>query len=159
VSPSSWSAALNRRALLALDVVNAPRYRQNQQGKGETYCNIFVWDGSKALGVEIPHVVGGAEKNANGVAQWMATTGVTLGWKETDLQTAWAKANQGIPAVSMWNNPGGTGHMSFFLPRADGNAAASPPRIVQAGGANLADATMAAGWGVFANKAHHYTFG
>ena len=121
-----------------------PRFRRDQQGKGETYCNIFVWDVTRAMGVEIPHWVDhnnnptvlskGIELDANGVIQWLQTRGESLGWKMADPQRAQELANQGFPVIVMLLNPGGIGHMAVVRPGQ--NSLIQGASIAQAGGTN-----------------------
>src|SRR5438067_1564270 len=51
------SAANYAAVVKQFDVANNGRYTPNQQGKGETYCNIFLWDVTRALACEVPHWV------------------------------------------------------------------------------------------------------
>ena len=48
-SMDNYQAVLNE-----FGVETNPRYLQRN---GNTYCNIFVWDATKAMGAEIPHWV------------------------------------------------------------------------------------------------------
>ena len=50
------SPALLDRLIEQFDVENSARYTPHKHG-GDTYCNIFVWDVTSALGAEIPHYV------------------------------------------------------------------------------------------------------
>jgi len=83
-SPALYDAVIDQFV-----VEKNPRYRRDQQGKGETYCNIFVWDVTRAMGAEIPHwvdqennptVLGkGIELDANAVIQWLQNRGKNQG--------------------------------------------------------------------------------
>ncbi|MFC1922111.1 hypothetical protein ACFLY4_02390 [Chloroflexota bacterium] len=148
-SPARYDAVIDQFV-----VEKNPRYRRDQQGKGETYCNIFVWDVTRAMSAEIPHwvdqennpaVLGkGIELDANAVIQWLQNRGQNHGWKRVDPQQAQELANQGFPVVVTWLNPGGIGHIAVVRP-----GQYSPnqgPRIAQAGGKNFNHGTVAQGF-------------
>jgi predicted chitinase len=111
---------------------------------GATYCNIFAWDVTRAMGAEIPHWVDGAgnpasvgqgrELDANGGHRWLEQHGPRFGWREVSAEEAQAMANQGHPAVASWNNPGGIGHIAVVRP---GEMTSRGPAIAQAGGVNF----------------------
>jgi len=102
------------------------RYRKNQRGAGETYCNIFLWDVSLALRCEIPHWAGpsgqptrvgeGQELDANSVIFWLREWGPRYGWVPAEAAGALVAANRGEPAVACWHNPGGIGHVAVVRP-------------------------------------------
>lgn len=145
-SPARYEAVIDQFA-----VEKNPRYRRNQQGKGETYCNIFVWDVTRAMGAEIPHwvdqensptVLGkGIELDANGAIQWLQTQ---ESWKRVDPKRAQNLANQGFPVMATWLNPGGVGHIAVVRP---GQYSSNEgPAIAQAGGTNFNHGTVALGF-------------
>jgi len=94
------------------------RYKPYKNGKGDTYCNIFAWDVTSAMGAEIPHwvdsvtgeprnypdVKGAIELNANGMAKWLKEHGSKYGWIEVSAKEAQEAANSGKPAVVCWYN-------------------------------------------------------
>ena len=146
------NAVSYRQALAQFDVVNNPRYKARDNN---TYCNIFLWDGSRALGCEIPHfdlfyanidgnaVLTGHEHNANVVATWLASDEAAItGWHSIGQFNVNLNTNKGIPTVVVWNNPGGIGHVAWVLPSI-GNGT----RIAQAGAVNLFDAPQLSGFG------------
>ncbi|MBC6610453.1 LysM peptidoglycan-binding domain-containing protein [Hymenobacter sp. BT507] len=106
-----------------------PRYRPRD---GNTYCNIFLWDVTRAMHCEIPHWVnaqgnpaepfqaGASEMNVNGTLTWLTNQGTRhFGWKPTDAADAQRCANEGHPAVALWRNPtGGHGHTAVVRPGA-----------------------------------------
>lgn len=150
-TPSERSLALYDAVINQFAVEKNPRYRRNQQGKGETYCNIFVWDVTRAMGAEIPHwvdqtndpsVLGeGIELDANDVIQWLQSQG---GWKKVDSERAQDLANQGYPVVATWLNPGGIGHIAVVRP---GKYSSSQgPTIAQAGETNFNHGTVDLGF-------------
>ena len=142
-----------KQALAQFDVVNNPRYTPRNNN---TYCNIFLWDGSRALGCEIPHfklyyskigdkvVLTGNEFNANVVAQWFSSEAAPLaGWHEASVDDAAAHVNKGAPTVIIWNNPGGIGHVAWLLP----SPITGIFRAAQAGGTNFFDDDYRKGFG------------
>ncbi|HBU13051.1 MAG TPA: hypothetical protein DEB31_10140 [Clostridiales bacterium] len=131
--PGQRSAATYRAVLNQFDVENNPRYAVNQKGEGDTYCNIYVWDATRAMGAEIPHYIdnttgapkssGGAyisELTANEVNTWLNTHGEAHGWRKVSAEEAQYYANQGMPAVTSWKNPSGHGHLQMVSPSTDG---------------------------------------
>jgi hypothetical protein len=122
-----------------------PRYKP---GGGNTYCNIFVWDVSRAMGEEIAHWVDGSgniaapfaphasEININGGVNWMNSHGVPQrGWLIATAQEAQDAANRGELAVVMWKNlTGGHGHTAIVRP---GAVTVRGPATAQAGAHNF----------------------
>lgn len=104
-----------------------PRYRPRN---GDTFCNIFLWDVTRAMNCEIPHWVdaqgdpaapfhpGANEMNVNGTVRWLREHGVPrFGWQLANATTAQAHANEGKPAFAIWRNPtGGHGHTAIIRP-------------------------------------------
>ena len=107
-SPERYNQVLDQ-----FDVENNPRYMKQEN---RTYCNIFVWDVTRAMNAEIPHWVnakgepckpgepGSRELNANLTAKWLKEHGEKYGWKEATREEAIAAANAGKPAVAVWYN-------------------------------------------------------
>jgi hypothetical protein len=121
-----------------------PRYRKDRAGRNETYCNIFVWDVTRAMRAELPHWIdatgrsvrpgGGIEMTANALCDWLGTHGARCGWRQTDSATAQAYADRGAPTVAAWCNPEGAGHIAMVRPRRGGED--PEPRVAQAGEPN-----------------------
>ena len=148
--------ALEHRSVLAAvaaaDVENHPRY---QPGDGKTWCNLFVWDVTRALlgpGAEAPHWVGednapcapgkGRELSANALCVWLRTMGPRFGWVHAGAAEARLAVLAGeAVALATWENPGGHGHVAVVLPSAEGI------RIAQAGKTCFADGSLARGFG------------
>jgi hypothetical protein len=146
-----------RKALEQFHLETNPRYTPRDvsgTGRIDTFCNIFLWDGSRALGCEIPHfrlfykveagqvVLTGNEFNANAVASWFAgKADEEIGWREVPEILARERARGGYPTVAIWNNLGGIGHVAFVLPSSD------VTRIAQAGGTNFFDGPITRGFG------------
>lgn len=152
--PAPVRVYLERRPealLLAVDqlrVTESPRYRPWQ---GRTWCNVFSWDATRALGCEIPHWVltdgtpalpfspGSRELSANLTHEWLHQHGEKHGWRIlATYDLAAMRADLGYPAVAIWKHPtGGHGHIALLIPG---------DRIVQAGSKN-GTMTLAAGFG------------
>jgi hypothetical protein len=118
-SPENYAAALHQ-----FNVKEDERYRPWLK---KTWCNIFVWDGTRALGCEIPHwfdpatghptkpFVGG-EMTANMMGAWFEEFGVAHGWSRIPGPDADARGAAGFPTVAQWSNPtGGSGHVAFLV--------------------------------------------
>jgi monofunctional glycosyltransferase len=107
-------------------VESNPRYRRNRADRGETYCNIYVWDVTRAMGAEVPHWVDdagnpkepgrGHETTANGVVEWPDADGARFGWQEVGSDRAQDLANLGQPVIAAWLNPKGIGHVAMVRP-------------------------------------------
>ena len=122
-----------REIIDQFDVAHSERYRPFRNGV--TYCNIFLWDVTAALGCEIPHYIdnttgqgrtypdvsGSWEMNANATCDWLAGKGAQNGWREVTAQQAQAWANEGRPAVTAWKNTADKpGHVQIVCPSEDG---------------------------------------
>jgi hypothetical protein len=135
------------RAVVAqFDVEANPRYRKTTDGR--TWCNIFCWDVTSALGCEVPHWVEKedgtrGELNVNATVDWLTIRGPDHGWREVDERDAAAHAGQGGPALAIWRNPNpkASGHVAVLLPPR------GETRIAQAGRRNFAEGTLRAGFG------------
>jgi hypothetical protein len=108
--------------------------RYQVSATGGTYCNIFNWDVTRAMGAEIPHytdyktgaplqypdVKGANYMNANETYTWLHQYGAQYGWHEVTPEQAQALANEGHPAVTSYYNGGGHGHLQVVRPSPDG---------------------------------------
>ena len=159
---SNRSAAALNRVIDQFHVETNPRYEKNKKGYGDTYCNIFMWDVTRAMGAEIPHYVdpvtlepkyypdvkGARELTANGIYQWLEKKGAEYGWKEVSAETAQQLANQGRPVVTTKKNNSGSGHVQVVRPSANGTYnPATGVTVAQAGGKNVSYTTMSALYG------------
>jgi hypothetical protein len=102
---------------------------------GITYCNIFVWDVTRAMvGPKdaIPHVVKGQEMQVNKLVPWLRDQGRKKGWHRIDARMAYQMANEGHPTIAIWMNPKEAhhGHVSMVRP---GSPQEKGPAIAQAG--------------------------
>jgi len=137
------SPQLYRAVVDQFNVESAERYRPKD---GKTYCNIFVWDVTSAMGAEIPHYTdpvtgeprhppntrGAISMGAVRICAWLETHGRTYGWREVDAETAQRYANEGRPAVT---SVGSLRHVQMVVPSRDGRY--DPVRgvaVAQAGG-------------------------
>lgn len=147
--PRVYDAVLNQFA-----VGDNSRYAAGQQGKGETYCNIYVSDATRAMGAEIPHRVdaqgnpvatGGSELDANATIQWIEQHGTQQGWRAVSPEEAQRMANQGQPVVATFKNPGGIGHVAMVRPGE--YSPQTGPTIAQAGAKNFNEGSATTGFG------------
>jgi len=153
---ASQRSAVNYVAVAKqFDVENNPRYARGHAKPGvgrETYCNIFLWDVTLAMGCEIPHWIDpatfvsvpmgkGREQDANTVCDWMAQHSLSNGWMVCGEKQARLRASGGFPTVVAWKNPGGIGHVAVILPGSDFT------HIAQSGGTNFFDGDIHKGFG------------
>lgn len=144
-NPSLYRAIINQ-----FDVENNIRYQNNKNGVDDTYCNIFAWDVTRAMGAEIPHYVDAAtgipaiagnsnavEMNANQVNDWLNTNGTSYGWVKATPEQAQEYANMGMPAVTSWKNPSGHGHLQVVSPSTDGQYDATRGVAIAQAGSQL----------------------
>jgi hypothetical protein len=142
--------AAHRDPALYANVINQfavevnPRYVPINNGKTD-FCNIFLWDLTRAMGVEIPHWVDpktglpadrnvAMELSANQTVDWMNVHGPACGWRIVTAAQAQQQANLGHPAIALWKNPTGrAGHAMVIRP---GVATDKGDCIAQAGRVN-----------------------
>jgi len=149
-----------------LDQFSVERNARYAPRNGNTYCNIYVWDTTRAMGAEIPHHLdkqgnpiflgkpgdplpeGYHEMNANETVGWLGKHGNEYGWRTVTAQEAQALANQGKPVVGGWINPDGSkaGHMAMVRPGGP-NIGSAGPQIAQAGGTNYSSTSADQGFG------------
>ena len=110
-------------------VTTSKRYQNDEN----TYCNIFVWDVTRAMGAEIPHW--SKEKKEMRVYQivaWLKKDGKEKGWSLVPLRYAQQMANEGKPTIAIWKNPkNNKGHVAIVRPGSIGFP--DGPAIAQAG--------------------------
>lgn len=124
----------------ALDQFDVGRHRRYQPRGGRTFCNIYVWDATRALGAEIPHWVDiatmePAQMGANGAGETQANALILMlrarrwGWRPAGGGVAAQDAaNAGTPTLVGWHNLRGIGHVAMLRPRTSG-----PQCVAQAG--------------------------
>lgn len=136
------------------EVGTNPRYTPGHQGGSETYCNIFLWDVTKAMGAEVPHWIDGngeptgvgrgKELNANAIFDWLASNeGPDHGWNVCTEVEACARAATGHPTIVVWKNPKGIGHVAVVIP----GISVVLPFIAQAGRINFGSGLVTKGFG------------
>jgi len=142
-TPDNRSAEIYKMVVDQFDVENSERYRPGRSGN--TYCNIFAWDVTRAMGAELPYytdpktgapmyypdVKGAKYMMARDMDKWLEQYGPQYGWHQVDAETAQKHANLGRPVVTSANH---LSHMQVVIPSKDG--AYDPVRgvtIAQAG--------------------------
>ncbi len=100
-----------------------PEYYTDEKGrkKRKTFCNIFVWDVTRAMvgpDEEIPHWVNNEEVKVNYLVGWLRKEGKARGWQRLDARGAQEKANGGHPTIAIWKNPDEehSGHVAIVRP-------------------------------------------
>ena len=147
----SRSADAYNRAIDQFNVRTNGRYKPFKLGKGDTYCNIFAWDVSIAMGAEVAHWVGSdgkapkdnntgkRELGANSTAQWLKKYGEDYGWRTVSAKEAQKRANQGYPTVGSFDNSPRVGHIVVVRPETSSKhfSSSAGPVIAQAGSSNF----------------------
>lgn len=148
-NPKVYDAVLNQFA-----VEYNSRYTKRS---GKTYCNIYVWDATRAMGAEIPHWVDGngnpvpagkgSELNGNATIGWLEKHGTDNGWRTVSAEEAKTMADNGQPVVATWKNPNPSnpGHVAMVRPGEYTDS--DTPRIAQAGWNNFNDGDVSDGFG------------
>jgi len=122
--PTVYTAIINH-----FDVETSERYRPGREGN--TYCNIYVWDVTRAMGAELPYYTnpttgepmyypdtkGAKYMGAIAMDAWLDKYGAQYGWHEVDARTAQMQANMGRPVVT---TSGQRGHVQMVVPSKDG---------------------------------------
>lgn len=139
-NPAMRSAATYDNVINQFAVANNPRYAPRE---GNTYCNIFAWDVTRAMGAEIPHWVdnagrpqpynSGHEMNANATNQWLNQHGTKYGWRPVSAAEAQRLANKGFPTVASIDKSPNIGHIGVVRPGTDTGRG---PALAQAGAEN-----------------------
>jgi hypothetical protein len=128
-------------------VEEAPRYMADDW----TYCNIYLWDVTSAMGAEIPHwtraddpngdpvaftgdKTGLQEMTVNLIVPWLAWHGRAYGWRRVDLRMAQEMAEAGHPSIAIAanRNLNASGHVAVIRPASVGDPRGAA--ISQAGG-------------------------
>lgn len=111
------------------DVEHSKRYENDDY----TYCNIFVWDVTRAMGAEIPHWSNERkEMKVYQIIEWLRKDGKAKGWRLAPANFAQQMANDGKPAIAIWKNPrNDEGHVAVVRPGSVGFP--EGPAIAQAG--------------------------
>ncbi len=147
----------NRNPMVYSNVINqfAVEHNKRYAPKGnDTYCNIFVWDVTKAMGVEIPHVIdkdgnsipwksGEDEQLVTEMITWLDTHGKDKGWRKATALEAQEMANNGHPAIAIQANYP-HGHVAVVRPGQYDEK--KGPCIAQAGASNFNNTTVSVGF-------------
>ncbi|MCL2012245.1 MAG: hypothetical protein FWG75_05595 [Cystobacterineae bacterium] len=149
------------------------RYQKGQQGGSETYCNIFVWDVTRAMGAEIPFWTdkkgnaitppeneehktellnkGYKPNTANDMHDWLEKNGAQNGWIKVTADDAQKAANKGQLTVASWKNTEvdnngkpRSGHVGIVRP---GKTNKNGPALAQAGRNNFNKGHVKNGFG------------
>jgi hypothetical protein len=96
-SPEAYAAAMDQFA-----VGRNPRYAPDGTA---SRAHFFVWDVSRALGVEIPHFVRGQEQSLALTCLWMRESSSAQGWVRVDLARGAEHASSGGPCVVTTRDP------------------------------------------------------
>lgn len=136
--PEQYAAVIDR-----FDVDGHRRYDYEHSN---TYCNIFAWDVTKAMGVEIPHwydensgletpLGEGIEMSANRMDAWFDAHGAEHGWRGISAAEAAIAAASGHPTLALWRNPNPSrsGHVALIRPESEPGELL----IAQAGASNF----------------------
>jgi len=119
-SPERYNAVIDQ-----FDVETNPRYVPRDD---KTYCNIFVWDVTRAMEAEIPHWTNASGEpvshetkdairmNCNAMCNWLHSLGLKYGWHKVQISQAVQAAAQGHPSIAIFCNPDGNGHVAMILP-------------------------------------------
>lgn len=133
-----------------------PRYTPRDltgDGKPETFCNIYVSDVMRSMGIPLPHVIdkngnpvpsgtrGSKELLANDTAVWLSQHGSRFEWEKVTESVAQEAANAGHAAIVII--PGGK-HIAVIYPGQITDKGAS---IAQAGKSLLENAHVVDGFG------------
>ena len=145
------SAELYRNVIGQFNVASNPRYSTS---RGGTYCNIFVWDVTSAMGAEIPHYYnastgkpmeygdnGANQMTANRMHSWLHEHGEEYGWYEVSAREAQNIANQGRPVVTALYRNGAHGHVQAVCPSKDGKYNEEKGVTIAQAGRNLTSYT------------------
>lgn len=167
---SNRSADNYRRVLEQFDVTHNQRYAKNvMDGKsksGVTWCNIYAWDSTEAMGAEIPHWYnpntgepmgvgesGAVEMGTDRMNSWMDKFGTQNGWRQMTAAEAQQAANAGKPTIAL-----SQGHVAMVAPSEAGyDPGPYGPRICQAGGSNFEYGTTKGGFGREYSQVRYFT--
>ena len=134
------------------NVATAHRYAPRDSA---TFCNIFAWDVTSAMGCEVPHWVDSEghpakmgppnhELDINEALAWLRSTGPhPYGWREVDAVEAELQASAGHPTlVVLREQP--HGHVAVVMPSRPGTPGL---RVSQAGARCFTDEPLSHGFG------------
>lgn len=162
--PGKRSRGVLLSVVAQFNLETAERYRpvhrllSNGELASDSFCNVFLWDVTKALGCEVPHWVdrvtgrpagvgaqGAVEYRANDVVGWLEAHGREYGWQLCTRGEASAAAERGEVAIVVWRNPNPEkpGHVALVVPAVSPGAVF----IAQAGAHNFTSEPLERGFG------------
>jgi len=141
-SPKLYEQILNQFA-----VGHNARYEPEAPDKPRSH--IFVWDVSRAMHAEIPHMVGARELSLIQTLDWLRYEGSTRGWIKVMPETAVEGANEGKPVV-VTPKAGVTKVALLGMVRPGGLGPNGHPRVAAAAKARGNDLSPQDAFGVFA---------
>jgi len=109
--------------LVYLEIINFfnvddPANRRYSPAGDVTFCNIFIWDVTRAMNVEIPRWIDGEKTRSSTLGLWLADPafGERLGWREVNSFDAKDWADKGYPVVASMTQGGFRGHLAMVIP-------------------------------------------
>jgi hypothetical protein len=113
-----------------------PRYAPDAKG---LRAHLFVWDVSRAMGCEVPHLVGGREINLGSTVDWLRNEGPSVGWRKAQTPAALAAAEQGLAVLAV---PRDGRHKLVVVVRPGGAGKDGLPRVASATSVRQADVSV-----------------
>jgi hypothetical protein len=80
-----------------------PRYTPEAPAKPRAH--LLIWDISRAMGCEVPHLLGGKELSLAETVDWVRREGPERGWRRLDAGRAVAAADRGEMVLAMPRDP------------------------------------------------------
>ena len=97
--PEARSPAAYRAAIDQFAVAWNPRYLP--EAGNVSRAHVFIWDVTRALSVEVPHVLRGVEQNLSKTCTWMREHSSREGWVRVSLERGVEHASTGSPCLVM----------------------------------------------------------
>lgn len=141
------SAELYEQAIFQFAVGNNPRYEPDEGGKSRGH--IFVWDVTRAMNAEIPHMLGARELSLNQTIDWLRFEGSHRGWVKMAVDRALEAANEGRPVIVIARDIKAKPQLIGVV-RPGGRRPDNHPRIAAAGKSTGNDLTPPEALGVHA---------
>jgi len=152
----------NRTAKLYARVIeqfNVETHLRYSPRNNKTFCNIFVWDVTRAMHAEIPHWVDdqgrpvsmgcGRELQVNATLDWLVRADNCSGWQayqEKTIENLKSHVRKGCPAIAIWKNPTNqSGHIAVIHPEQPDDTILY---IAQAGSVNSGLVALEIGFGI-----------
>ncbi|MBM4776448.1 MAG: hypothetical protein GQE15_01985 [Archangiaceae bacterium] len=97
--PDARSPAAYRAAIDQFAVAWNPRYLP--EAGNASRAHVFVWDVTRALSVEVPHVLRGVEQTLSKTCTWLREHSAREGWVRVSLERGVEHASSGGPCLVM----------------------------------------------------------